>query len=483
MNLLDKTIAAVSPAWAARRQKARMQLGAAQALSGLHAPDNGAAQASAVKVPPWRPAARDARSDSLRRLPLQRAQSRQLARTSALACGAINTNVERVVGTGLALVAQPAVETLLWSPEQGFAWKTQVQREFSLWADSTDCDLEGLLNFYQLQALVLRSVLESGDCFTLMPDGAASARQPYRLRLQVLEADRVGNPQGLPDAERIAAGVRFDAHGMPEAYHVYDRHPGAGMAGGDLHAGRWIERAGSSGRVRILHHYRKLRPGLPRGVPYLAPVIDCIKQMARYSEAEITAAVVTSYLTVFIETADGQLPPPFGPVKGDDASATSSSAAAQPPSIREVALGTGTVVGLYPGEKPHLLNPVRPNPNFEAFTLAVTRQIGIALGLPYELLVKQFNASYSASKAALLDAWVYCRSVRYWLSLSFCQPVYETWLTEAVARSRVNAPGFFEDAALRWAYTPPARPGRATAWDPSTPRTKWPPTAQPLTRA
>jgi len=79
----------------------------------------------------------------------------------------------------LALVAQPAVETLGWTPEQGFAWKTQVQREFSLWADSTDCDLEGSLNFYQLQALVLRSVLESGDCFTLMPDAQVSARQPY----------------------------------------------------------------------------------------------------------------------------------------------------------------------------------------------------------------------------------------------------------------------------------------------------------------
>jgi len=84
MNLLDKTIAAVSPAWAARRQKARAQLAAASALSGLHAPDNGGSGTSAVKVPPWRPAARDARSDSLRRLPLQRAQSRELARTSAL---------------------------------------------------------------------------------------------------------------------------------------------------------------------------------------------------------------------------------------------------------------------------------------------------------------------------------------------------------------------------------------------------------------
>src|SRR3989344_5031863 len=95
----------------------------------------------------------------------------------------------RVVGTGLALSSQPALKVLGWTPEQAIEWKALVQREFSLWADSTDCDIEQQLNFYQLQALVLRSTLESGDCFTLLPDGERTATQPYALRLQVLEAD------------------------------------------------------------------------------------------------------------------------------------------------------------------------------------------------------------------------------------------------------------------------------------------------------
>ena len=34
----------------------------------------------------------------------------------------------------------------------------------------------------------------------------------------------------------------------------------------------------------------------------------------------------------------------------------------------------------------------------------------------------------------------------------FCQPVYETWLAEAVALGRINAPGFFTDPAIRSAY-------------------------------
>jgi hypothetical protein len=85
--------------------------------------------------------------------------------------------------------------------------------------------------------------------------------------------------------------------------------------------------------------------------------------------------------------------------------------------------------------------------------LGVLSQIGIALGIPRELLVKQFNSSYSASKAALLDAGIYFRTVRTWLARSFCQPVYETWLSEAVASGRILAPGYFTDPLIRWAYT------------------------------
>ena len=457
-NILDRSIEAVAPAWAAKRHLARSRIDALGVLDALLPQASTSASASGIAPTApsgsggrwWKPMARDAKADTLRYLPTQRGASRELARTSPIAVGAINTNVDRVVGTGLALSAQPNRTVLGWSVEQALAWKGEVQREFSLFSDSAECDIGQELNFYQQQGLVLRSALESGDCFTLLPDGRRTSTQPYALRLQVLEADRVGNPLGQMDTALIAGGVRLSTLGAPDAYHLYDQHPGGWLPGqgGSLYAGQWVERLGRSGRRRMLHHYRKLRPGMPRGVPYLAPIIDCIKQISRYTEAEIMAAVITSYLTVFIETPTGASAPVFdGTAPGDGGPG------------QEVGLGMGAVVGLAPGEKVQSVNPGRPNPNFEPFILAVIKQMGMALGLPYELLVKQFNASYSASKAALLDAWVYFRSVRTWLSLSFCQPVYETWLAEAVAIGRIAAPGFFSDPLMRWAYTRAAWPG------------------------
>ncbi len=84
--------------------------------------------------------------------------------------------------------------------------------------------------------------------------------------------------------------------------------------------------------------------------------------------------------------------------------------------------------------------------------LAILRQVGVALEIPFEMLVKHFTASYSAAQAALLEAWKFFRSRREWLACMFCQPVYEAVITEAVARGHLNAPGFFSDPMLRAAY-------------------------------
>ena len=83
---------------------------------------------------------------------------------------------------------------------------------------------------------------------------------------------------------------------------------------------------------------------------------------------------------------------------------------------------------------------------------AICQQIGAALEIPYELLVKRFTSSYTASRGALEEAWKMFRMYRTWLATDFCQPIYEEWLSEAVAKGRISAPGFFSDPLRRKAY-------------------------------
>ncbi|GHV19069.1 hypothetical protein FACS18949_06590 [Clostridia bacterium] len=65
---------------------------------------------------------------------------------------------------------------------------------------------------------------------------------------------------------------------------------------------------------------------------------------------------------------------------------------------------------------------------------------------------RNFTSSYSASRGALLEAWKMFKMYRSWLAMDFCQPIYEEWLSEAVSKGRIPAPGFFASPLIRRAY-------------------------------
>ena len=62
------------------------------------------------------------------------------------------------------------------------------------------------------------------------------------------------------------------------------------------------------------------------------------------------------------------------------------------------------------------------------------------------------DSSFTASRGALLEAWKMFRMYRNWLADDFCQPIYEEWFAEAVAKGRIPAPGFFADPIIQKAY-------------------------------
>ena len=68
-----------------------------------------------------------------------------------------------------------------------------------------------------------------------------------------------------------------------------------------------------------------------------------------------------------------------------------------------IELAPGAVIDLGEGEKANMVNPGRPNPNFDPFVIAVLKQIGAALEIPYEILIMAFSSNYSASRAAILE--------------------------------------------------------------------------------
>lgn len=430
-TLVDRIVGYLSPSMGLSRMRARAQMAVAGQWFGARF-DRRATQN-------WAPYGGSADADSVYDLRWLRNRSRDAMRNNPLALGAVNTVVTTAVGTGLTVRSVIDAATLGMTQEEAQKWQHKAEREFRLWAERADsCDATRTQNFYGLQALAFRSALESGDVGATLPT-IKRRSSVYRLKVQLVEADRIVNKGYATNTTTQCQGVTLDQDGAPVAYHVMRQHPG-GLMPMDM---EWdiIPAFGSrTGRRNFLHLYDKRRPGQTRGIPYIAPVIELLKQLGDYTNAEVTAAVISGMFTVFVTSEDGQ---GFNTQPGD---------APAPKSGSTLEMGAGAILDLNPGEKVEFADPKRPNQAFDPFVIAILRQIGVALELPFEVLVKHFTASYSAARAALLEAWRFYKSRRDWLAGMFCQPIYEAFLEEAVLLGRLDAPGFFDDPTIRAAY-------------------------------
>ncbi len=397
-----------------------------------------------------------------------RQRARMLYMNSPVATAAINTNRTKVVGIGLSLKSTVNSRVLGLSVENARAWQEQVEAEFALWADEKqNCDAIGMNNFKSLQQLVLKSWLMNGDCFVLITRQKPTPLNPYSLRLHVIEADRVSSPsnfgaigyKGITDAtipegepgagHKVYDGVEVDESGRVVAYHICSKYPGE-WSDVSLKWARVLAYGEKTGLPNVLHIMDSERADQYRGVTYLAQVIEPLLQLRRYTESELMAALVQSFFTAWIETDENPMGNPFNEVGAGDTGGEADNISIDE---NEYEMAPGTVTHLRRGEKIVFGNPNIPTAGFETFIKTLCKLVGSALEIPYDVLIKEFNSSYSASRGALLEAWEAFRMRRAWLVDGFCAPVYRLWLAEAVARGRIKAPGFFDDPLLRKAWS------------------------------
>jgi capsid protein len=169
--------------------------------------------------------------------------------------------------------------------------------------------------------------------------------------------------------------------------------------------------------------------------------------MQRYIESTTIQNVIKSYFTAFVESA---MP-----------SSEMFDRLVQDENVEDflggnqydVKLGPAIINWMRPGDQIKFPIGAGPSEQFEPYVVALCKFIGACLGIPFEILLKNFNASYSASRAAKLEFWNRVKVLRKLIANQWCQPIYTTWMMEAVARGVWMAPGFFEDPRIFKAWT------------------------------
>lgn len=407
-----------------------------------------AASRQARELMRWQPNLESADTELSGESETMAARAYDLERNHGIAAGAIRTNVDNIVGTGLRLSAKPDYRALgrdkAWADE----WAKNVEAKWRTFANSVDFDAARQLTFGGMTVLQLRTAFLAGEglALALWLEEAERPGAKWRTTLQAVDPARLCNPDGVLTGQNLRDGIEISIYGEPLAYWIRRTHPAETYLVREVKAG-WerVPARTSFGRRKVIHLYEKLRAGQSRGKTILAPVMAAFKMHDHYQRIELQTAVVNSMIAAFVETPlnGEQIAQMFGGETGDDGNALISSR-----NSWNVKLEGASIIPLHPGDKLNPFTPNRPSTAYAAFVEAVLRYIGAGINMPYELIMKDFSkTTYSSARAALAEAWRYFMGKREWLATQWCDPVYELWLEEAISRGDVEAPDFYDNRA------------------------------------
>src|SRR5690606_12622646 len=213
------------------------------------------------------------------------------------------------------------------------------------WSQHADAD--GVLDVYGLQALGMQTMLASGEAIVRLRTRRIGSRLPVPLQLQVLEPDYIDSTKhgDVVEGERRVfrrLGIELDGIGRRRAYWLRRMHPGDDV---------WMGGSLDSHRVpasEVLHLFRVDRPGQVRGIPWLAPVLARLHEIAEFEGATLLSQKIQNLFAAFV-TRDPAIASAEGPSPFAGTGTDAQNAAAE--ERGEILLEPGIVQDLAPGEK------------------------------------------------------------------------------------------------------------------------------------
>lgn len=382
LNTLDKLIGYFSPGTLEKRLHAR---GKAEFRKRAYE------AASTYKTDDWNMvASSSANTETRGAIGTLRDKARHLVRNNAYANKAVAAIVSNTVGDGI----KPNIKgrTKRQTKQLMEAWKE--------WADTPLCDANGKLDYYGLQALVMRSIVESGEVLSM---DEWSSRDLVK-QIRILEADYIDSSKDLDGNNQ---GIKLDDRGRPISYHLFTSHPG------DSFSPKTI----SVDATKIQHIYRQDRAGQLRGVTWFHAVIRKLEDFEQYQMMTLISRKIQACFSAFIT------------VKDDDI-------ALSPEEIREkrqsdFTLEPGVARYLSPGEDIRFASPTSLS-DYDAYTTQTLRSIAAGLGLPYEAFSGDYSkVNFSSGRMGHLE---FRRNVDLWrwnmLIPQFCDPTFKKCFLE-----------------------------------------------------
>ena len=392
----------------------------------------------------WRPALRDTQDEIGEAWDSAAARAVDAIQNSGWLAGAVEQAVANTVGTGLRLRPMPENETFGMTNTEAHEWRRRVEQRFELWArNPQECDIEGLRTFGQMQAAAFRSWLATGEILGEL----TVRRRPwnrYATKLRVLPPHRLSRKSDT--MQKLVNGVYLDGDGMPIAYRAIRKDPMMGEIEYDVRARDRL------GRPRVVHIFDG-QPGTYRGIGPLTPALQVAKQFDQLADATLTAAIVQTLFAATItsdepteEVLEGMLTP-------QERARMLSEGVTPVEAYLDMVAGfydsatlnvgiNGRIAHLFPGQEMKFHTSEQKASDYKEFSQQLLRELARCLGLTYESATgDNQGATYSSLQAATSEIFEITKIRRRNVVAPFCQPAYEAWLEEEIARGDISFPG------------------------------------------
>ena len=382
-------------------------------------------------------------------------RARILDMSSPVARAAVQCLTQGVVGSGLKYSPLPTSQYF-----DDYASLTNALSErLDLMSNLHLLDSTGRLTFGELQSALFRNFILSGDAFLLRKK--TGKRCSWRLveerccfTPEWMQKDETGALSRTDDGHIVVDGVELSKNLRPIAY-WFTFTPDKCATKDD-----WIRIPAYDRRgfPIVLHAGMIDRGDQYRGISMLAPLIETLWTTLCYAQAETQGALIEAAHSFFI-TSDA-INPTLDPL------ASLSQAALDRPLVpdaetkqdedaqytldplgfgglenswfggairRSQYVSPGTSVRLKPGEKIEYPPSNRPNSYYGAFLETQAKLVGAATRIPYEVLLQNFESSYSASRAALGQFKQTCEAYKTRFVESVMKPIFTMFAMEVLS--------------------------------------------------
>ena len=319
------------------------------------------------------------------------------------------------------------------------------------WVQVADAD--GVLNFYGLQALVVRAWLDSGEVFVRKRTRRLDSGMEVPMQVQLIEAEFVpvfdaDTWPGMPIGNKIRQGIELDRRGQRVAYWMHREHPGEGTLAGMQN----LLRVPASD---VKHIYEVKRPGQLRGVSALASVLARLRSINDFDDAVLERQKLANLFAVFITRGLG------GDVDIDPLTNLPIEMSGGEPLA---GLQPGIMQELEYGQDVKFSNPPEAGTTYSDYMRTQHLGTSAATGIPYELFSGDIKEVSDRTLRVVINEFRRFAEQRQWHTVipMFCQPVRQWWtdtavLAGVVTQAEANDVAMVEWAPHGWAYIHPVQ--------------------------